>query len=219
MFLPLASIPDLVGCGGGAVLTQAAGQPDPRSSGHDSESAEDPALMAAIVRGDRQALGRLYDRHAPVLLALAMRILGDRGLAEDVLHDVVLEAWHRARDFDPARGSVRAWLVTRMRSRALDRRIAAGRQARLAEQAGRDGEKRITASAMVAVSDGERVRRQLAGLPGDLVQVIELAYFEGLSFSDIARQLSIPIGTVKSRMARALQLLRERLATTSEVQS
>jgi RNA polymerase sigma-70 factor (ECF subfamily) len=195
------------------------GQAGARPTGPDTEAAEDTALMAAIVRGDRLALGRLYDRHAPVLLALAMRILGDRGLAEDVLHDVVLEAWHRARDFDPARGSARAWLVTRMRSRALDRRIATGRQARLAEEAGRDSDRRITASSMVAATDGERVRRQLAGLPGDLVQVIELAYFEGLSFSDIARRLSIPVGTVKSRMARALHLLRERLAATSEVQS
>ena len=202
------------------MLTQAtADRRGPAARSSEADSAEDTALLAAIVRGEREALGRLYDRHAAVLLALGLRILGDRGLAEDVLHDVVLEAWHRARDFDPGRGTVRAWLVTRMRSRALDRRTASTRQARLAEQAGRDGENRITPSAMAAVPDGARVRRQLADLPADLVQVVELAYFEGQSFSDIARQLGIPIGTVKSRMARALHLLRERMATPSGVQS
>jgi RNA polymerase sigma-70 factor (ECF subfamily) len=203
----------------GAVLIESAAdrrEADPSSA--QAEAAEDAALIAAIVRGEREALGRLYDRHAPLLLALAVRILGDRALAEDVLHDVVLEAWHRARDFDPARGNVRAWLVTRMRSRALDRRTATNRQTRLAEQVGRDPD-RPTSTAMVTLPDGDRVRRHLAGLPGDLVQVIELAYFDGLSFSDIARHLSIPIGTVKSRMARALHLLRERLATPSGVQS
>jgi RNA polymerase sigma-70 factor, ECF subfamily len=177
----------------------------------EDQAEDDTVLMAAIVRGEREALGRLYDRHAGVLMALAVRILGDRCQAEDLLHDVVLEAWHRARDFDPARGTVRAWLVTRMRSRALDRRASATRQARLHEQAasdvapgGTDGD--------AARPDRDRIRQHLAGLPPELTAVVALAYFDGLSFSDMARQLALPIGTVKSRMARALHLLRERLA-------
>jgi RNA polymerase sigma-70 factor, ECF subfamily len=182
----------------------------------DEQQEDDGDLLTAIVRGDREALGRLYDRHAGVLLALGMRILGDRAQAEDLLHDVVLEAWHRAADFDPARGSVRAWLVTRMRSRALDRRAAASRQARLAEQVGRDAEAGAThaqpADALAARPDRDRIRQHLAGLSAELTEVVDLAYFDGLSFSDIAARLSIPLGTVKSRMARALQLLRERLA-------
>jgi RNA polymerase sigma-70 factor (ECF subfamily) len=197
----------------GGVLTQ------PVSDPHGSEArapeapaeAADTALMAAIVRGEREALGLLYDRHAGAMLALGVRILGDRGLAEDVLHDVFLEAWNRARDFDPARGSVRAWLVTRMRSRALDRRTATTRQARLAEQVGRDVD-HPPAATPTAVPDGDRLRRQLAGLHAELLEVVELAYFDGLTSSDIARHLNIPIGTVKSRMARALQALRDRLA-------
>src|SRR5262245_29250764 len=83
---------------------------------------DDERLIARAVGGSRDALAELYDRHAPLLLGLGARILGDRGLAEDVLHDVFLEAWHHAREYDPARGTVRAWLVTRMRSRSLDRR-------------------------------------------------------------------------------------------------
>jgi RNA polymerase sigma-70 factor (ECF subfamily) len=183
------------------------------------EQEDDATLLAAIVRGDREALGRLYDRHAGVLLALGMRILGDRAQAEDLLHDVVLEAWHRARDFDPTRGSVRAWLVTRMRSRALDRRAAATRQARLAEAVSRDADADAAhpADALAARPDRARIRQHLAGLSAELTEVIDLAYFDGLSFTDIATRLSIPLGTVKSRMARALQLLRERLTAPASL--
>ena len=183
---------------------------DPAPGRLDPEPVDDTALMAAIVRGEREALGHLYDRHAGLLLALAIRILGDRTQAEDLLHDVVLEAWHHARDFDPARGSVRAWLVTRMRSRALDRRASASRQVKLAAQVGRDGDARAV-DVLAARPDRDRIRRQLLGMPGELTEVVELAYFDDLSFSDIATRLGIPIGTVKSRMARALSLLRTRL--------
>jgi RNA polymerase sigma-70 factor (ECF subfamily) len=171
------------------------------------ENDDDAATLAAVVGGDRASLARLYDRHARLLLALAMRILGDRVQAEDLLHDVFLEAWHHARDFDPARGSVRAWLVTRMRSRALDRRASAGRQARLADEVRREGADPGSAEGAAGL-DGARVRRQVAGLPPDLAAVIDLAYFEGLSSSEIAERLGIPIGTVKSRMARAIAALR-----------
>jgi RNA polymerase sigma-70 factor (ECF subfamily) len=173
----------------------------------------DEALAAALARGDRAALGRLYDRHAPVLLALGHRIVGDRNRAEDVLHDVFLEAWHHAADFDPARGTVRAWLVTRMRSRALDRRGAALRQERLAAQASLQGPPPSSSAVTDAgtATDGLRIHTVISGLPPDLGVVIELGYFEGLSSSETASRLAIPIGTVKSRMARALALLRQNL--------
>ena len=172
------------------------------------ETAADAALMAALVRGDRDALAALYDRHAGVLLALATRLLGDRPQAEELLHDVFLEAWHHARDFDPARGSVRAWLVTRTRSRAFDRRAARSRHGRLAEAAAREHSALAQADASVPL-DAARVRQEVSRLPPELVTLLELAYFEGLSFSEIGEALAIPLGTVKSRMARALSLLRE----------
>jgi RNA polymerase sigma-70 factor (ECF subfamily) len=176
---------------------------------------EDAELMTAVVRGDRAALAALYDRHAALLLALAVRMLQDRAQAEELLHDVFLEAWHHARDFDPHRGSARAWLLTRTRSRALDRRAARARQARVVEQAALERAEERAADAGAGL-DGERLRREIANLPPELIAVLELAYFEGLSSSEIADRLEIPIGTVKSRMARALATLRALLAPPPE---
>jgi RNA polymerase sigma-70 factor, ECF subfamily len=172
---------------------------------------DDATLVDALGRGDKSALARLYDRHASLLLALGIRILGDRSRAEDLLHDVFLEAWHHAHDFDPARGSVRAWLVTRMRSRALDRRLAVARQQRLAEAAAGDAEANPGESGGdgAVTLDGERLRSHLRTMPPELIAVLELSYFEGLSSSEIGSRLGIPTGTVKSRMARALATLRE----------
>jgi RNA polymerase sigma-70 factor (ECF subfamily) len=168
----------------------------------------DAALMAAVVRGDKSALGALYDRHCRLLLALGLRVLGDRTSAEDVLHDVILEAWHQAGTFDPARGSVRAWLVTRMRSRALDRRAAGQRQARLQDSAGRVAQATVLTKTSPTGIDSQRVRHRVEELSAELRAVVELAYFEGLSSSEIAARLGIPMGTVKSRMARALGTLK-----------
>ncbi len=170
---------------------------------------EDAALCAAVAGGDRNALGELYDRHASVLMALGLRMLGSRAQAEDVLHDVFLEAWHNARQFDPARGSVRAWLVTRMRSRCLDRRSSASRQARMASELSQQEQASDGADGTI---DSQRLQLQIGGLPAELAQVIELAYFDGLSSSEMAERLQIPVGTVKSRMARALSTLRQGLA-------
>src|SRR5262245_50133881 len=85
----------------------------------------DTVLVAAVAAGDRGALARLYDRYAVTLLAVGQRILGGRREAEDLVHDVFLEAWRQASGYDPARGTVRAWLLVRLRSRALDRHRAA----------------------------------------------------------------------------------------------
>jgi len=175
-----------------------------------SEAVDDAALVAGVVRGDRNALAALYDRHGSVLMAVGLRIVGDRPLAEDLLHDVFLEAWHQAATFDPARGTVRAWLVTRMRSRALDRRNAGTRSARLLKTAAEEAP--AASPAETAGIDQERVRRLVSALPEELNLVIGLAYFEGLSSSEIATRLGVPIGTVKSRTARAVSLLKDRIA-------
>lgn len=172
---------------------------------------DDVALVAAITRGDRVAMANLYDRYAPSLLALATRILGDRVHAEDVLHDTLLEAWHRAGEYDESRGSVRAWLVTRVRSRALDEQLSSARRARLL----RDNPVPLASACYRAPdsdrSDGERVRRGLADLPAELGVVIDLVYYEGLSARAIGSRLRIPSGTVKSRLARAMMYLRRHL--------
>jgi RNA polymerase sigma-70 factor (ECF subfamily) len=180
-----------------------------------AEPAEDARLMALVVCGDKAALAALYDRHVSVMLALGTRILSDRTLAEDVVHDVFLEAWHHAREFDAGRGTVRAWLVTRMRSRALDRRGKVQRTARVAESAAREGHS--ASGEEIAGADRERVRKGVAGLPEELSAIVDFAYFEGLSASEIAARLGLPIGTVKSRLARAIATLREQIHPEREV--
>ena len=183
---------------------------DPPAGGDDA--AIDAALVGAVARGDREALARLYDRHAAVLLGLALRIVRDRRAAEDLLHDVFLEAWRSAKDFDPKRGRVRTWLTIRMRSRALDLQ----KSARVSRNAGDAGLELVAGETAAGNPDHTRVREALAALSPDQRRVIELAYFEGLSCSEIATTLEVPIGTVKSRTAAALDRLRGTFVRTEK---
>jgi len=169
------------------------------------DDAEDVALVVAMVGGDRAALAALYERHSGVLLGLAIKIVRERREAEDLLHDVFLEAWRCAKDFDPKRGRVRTWLAIRMRSRALD----IMKSARVQRNAGDGGLEVVPDEREKSSPDHARVRKALDGLGDDQRQVVELAYFEGLSCSEIAARIAIPIGTVKSRLAAGLQRLRE----------
>jgi len=185
--------------------------PSPRESA--PAVAGDAALVAAIAAGDRDALARLYDTYSPLLFGLAKRMLGNVPAAEDLIHDVFLEVWLHAAEYAPDRGSVPAWLTVRTRSRALDRLGKSSRDARAVERASNE-QPDATAAVAPASVDGARVRQAALALPGELVAVLELAYFEGLSSSEIAARLQTPIGTVKSRMARALALLREAMASS-----
>ena len=170
---------------------------------------DDIALMTAMANGDRAALAALYDRHAPTLLALGLRIVKHRGEAEDLLHDVFLEAWRNAKSYDLNRGRVRTWLVIRMRSRALDVLKSARVSRRTDDE--RVAERVVGDDDPSASPDQRRVRAALAEVPPEQRAILELAYFEGLSCSDIATRLTIPIGTVKSRLAAALTKLRNTL--------
>jgi RNA polymerase sigma-70 factor (ECF subfamily) len=171
----------------------------------------DSALLELVAGGDRAALGRLYDRYAPALVAAALRTLRSQGDAEDVLHDVFVEVWQQAGDYDARRGSVRAWLFLRLRSRALDRvRRASARDLQL------DGE---MAAALPSLSvedpalgpDRERVRRALEALPAEQRSALVLAWFCGLSGAQIAERLSAPLGTIKTRLALGMSKLRAAL--------
>jgi RNA polymerase sigma-70 factor, ECF subfamily len=172
---------------------------------------DDTALVRAMADGDRAALAALYDRHAAALLGLAARIVRERREAEDLLHDVFLEAWRHARDFDPKRGKVRTWLAIRMRSRCLD----LVRSARVSRNAGDAGLAAIMDDREPASPDRELVRRALGALGPEQRQAIELAYFDGLSCSEIAERIAIPVGTVKSRLAAALRGLRTKLGAAT----
>lgn len=176
----------------------------------DDDDTVDAALVAAMARGDATALSQLYERYGGLLLGLAMRIVRDRSPAEDLLHDVFLEAWRSAKDFDPKRGRVRTWLTVRMRSRALDLM----KSARVSRNAGDDGLDALVDEAEAATPDHARVRGVLAALGPEQRRVLELAYFEGLSCTEIAARIDIPVGTVKSRIAAGLDRLRGQLKPT-----
>jgi RNA polymerase sigma-70 factor, ECF subfamily len=166
-------------------------------------------LVRRIANGDRPALALLYDRYAAILLAMGRRVLADAREAEDLVHDVVLEIWRSAGDYDPARGSVRAWILMRMRSRSLDRKKAPRVSRKVAlDDAGVEGRAEEAAEDPHFAPDRSRVRRALAALPAEQRAVLELGYYEGLSSTEIAARQDIPIGTVKSRVAAALAKLR-----------
>lgn len=168
---------------------------------------DDALLVSLLVAGRADALSALYDRYAPLLLAVGLKVISERRDVEDVVHDVFMESWRCAGQYDPTRGSVRAWLVTRMRSRMLDRRKSAA-HSRSVPFDGTHSERMVAPDAP-SNDDNEQLRRLVCTLADDHRQIVELAYFEGLSCSEIALRLGLPVGTVKSRSAAALSRLRE----------
>lgn len=180
----------------------------------------DEMLVGRMASRDQEALSRLYDRHRVVVFSLALRVLRDRAEAEEVLTDVFMQAWRSAAGFDPARGSVAAWLITLCRSRAIDRLRAQGRRAAATEALSRE-EGGAAASARPAggpedVADTALKRRRISEALGRLSpqrrDAIELAYYGGLSHSEIAAKLGEPLGTVKTWIRQGLLDLRESLA-------
>ncbi|MCA9709769.1 MAG: sigma-70 family RNA polymerase sigma factor [Myxococcales bacterium] len=176
---------------------------------------DDVDVIGEAARGEVQALATLYDRYAGLLLSMANRMLGDKTMAEDLVQDVFMEVWRRAHAFEPSRGSVRTWLLVRLRSRALDRlRSARHRREVTVDDVG-PKEASPAAEDPELSPDRALVRQVIAQLPDDQRRVIELSYFQGLSSSEIAAQMGSPVGTVKSRTAAALSKLR---AAMNEVQ-
>lgn len=178
------------------------------------EADADIDVLRRVAGGDKEALAQLYDRHSGVMLALGVRIVGVRRDAEDILHDVFIEAWRHAGDYDPRRGSVKTWLLLRMRSRCLDRvrSHAFSRTDALCTEPMRSGQ----SERMERGIDGARARSLLESLPAGQREVLELGYLQGLSFSEIADALGIPVGTVKSRVSAAMLKLREDLGVRKE---
>jgi RNA polymerase sigma-70 factor (ECF subfamily) len=180
------------------------GAPGGPPSGSVPAPLSDAELVARMVRGDRSAVALLYERHKLPLFALARGMLRSAAEAEDLLHDVFLEAWRRSADYSPERGSVRAWLMLRTRSRALDRLKSAGRRALDAASAP-DEPAQLPGENL----DQSRLRQLLERMPEAQRQVVILGYFEGLSSAEISDRLQIPVGTVKSRTRAALEALRD----------
>jgi RNA polymerase sigma-70 factor (ECF subfamily) len=168
----------------------------------------DRRLVAGMVEGDRDSVAALYDLYAPVMMAVAIKMLGGHREAQDLVHDVFLEAWVHAGDYDPERGSLRSWLLLRLRSRALDRlgRAEATRTRSLDE-----GDPALIGASLGSVierADRMSLREAIARLDTGVRDILELTYFRGLTAQTIADQMNVPVGTVRSRLARGLRDLR-----------
>lgn len=175
------------------------------------EQGSDVELLHAVARGDEGALARLYDQYRVILFGLLVRILNSREEAEDVLQEVFLQVWKRAKDFDQLRGRPFTWLVTLARSRAIDRIRQLGARQRLADSAAQNasGEASDAVTDTLHSEQREIVARALAALPEEQRHTLNLAYFEGLTQSEIAQKLGTPLGTVKTRMRSGMIKLRE----------
>jgi len=168
---------------------------------------DDARLVVRIRTGDEQAMAQLYDRYSPIVYSVALRVLGDTGGAEDVMQDVFMQLWRNPAAFDSSRGSVPAWLAVVARNRAID----AIRKRRPAD----DIADTIVSVEPDLVGETERaravdkVRGTLGGMPAAQRKALEMAFFEGLTHSEIAEKTGEPLGTVKTRIRSGLLALRK----------
>jgi len=185
----------------------------------------DRALVRRMAAGDEAALGELHDRFAPLLYSVVLRIVGDADDAEEVLEETFWQAWRQAGRYEEGRGGIGTWLVMIARSRAVDRvrsrrRFREERWDELpgpAQDGIGDGDAPV--SPLDSAHDDEVrrvVARALAALPPEQRQTVELAYFRGMSQTEIAQATGLPLGTVKTRARLALQKLREALSVLRE---
>jgi RNA polymerase sigma-70 factor (ECF subfamily) len=179
-----------------------------------SSDASDVDLLRCLAQGEGVAIGQLYDRYARILLPLALRIVRDRAEAEDIVHDAFVVVGERAGQYVADRGSVAAWLVTLVRNLSIDRTRRRDRRGTLVRKVlAHEPVERVADPERLTVDAVERgrVRRALASLPEVQRTTLEVAFFEGLTYPEIAAREGVPLGTIKSRAARALASLREAL--------
>ena len=176
----------------------------------DEAQALDSELLHAVARGDEAALASLYDRYRLILFGLILRILHSRPEAEDILQDVFIQVWKTAGNYDESRGRPFTWLVTLARSRAIDRLRALGSRQRVADESVQAAPESVSDAATDALQSEQRgvVRAALRELPAEQREALVLAYFEGLTQTEIAARLNAPLGTVKTRMRSGMIKLR-----------
>ena len=181
--------------------------------GHADSS--DALLSVAIARYDQEALAESYRRHAGAVYGLARRLLFEQSVAEEIVQEIFLRLWDEPARFDPGRGSLRSYLLSETHGRAVDvlradlaRRAREEREARRTAESGYDLEHEVW-----ELTASEQVRRSLSALSDGERRAIELAYFRGYTYREVARALDEPEGTVKSRIRSGLKRLRQELAT------
>lgn len=172
----------------------------------------DGVLVTRLARRDEAALAELYDRHGATAFSIALRVVGDRETAEDVVQEAFLAVWRGAASYRPERGAARPWLLSVVRNRAIDAVRARSARPRTTTAddhhlAAADDPEQAAINAVL----GAAVRTAVATLPAEQRAAVEMAYFAGLSYPEIAARLGVPLGTVKSRLRLALERLRPRL--------
>ena len=169
-------------------------------------------LLTLVAQGDQVAFETVYDRVAPAVFGLVLRVLRDAAQSEEVAQEALLEVWRTAGRFDPARGAGVAWVMTIAHRRAVDRvrseRAAAEREARAASAADPPPADEV-AETVESTLEAERVRLCLDGLTGAQRESITLAYYSGLSYPQVASTLGVALGTVKTRIRDGLRRLRD----------
>jgi RNA polymerase sigma-70 factor (ECF subfamily) len=176
------------------------------------KTASDEALMKAVTEKNIAAFEELYDRHHPAALAVAYRVLGDRQLAEDVIQETFLSLWRQAESFRPALGTVRTWLLSVARHRAID--ITRGRAfttQSLPPDEQMFGPYLDVEQEVSQRLDKERIQRAIETIPSEQKEAIMLAFYGGYTYKEIAERLGVPLGTVKGRIRLGMQKLRSLL--------
>jgi RNA polymerase sigma-70 factor, ECF subfamily len=188
-------------------------RPDPAVTSDELRAASDATLVMAISRYQQEALAEAYRRHAGAVFALARRLLNDASLAEEIVQEVFLRIWNNPERFDPARGTLRSYLLAQCHGRSVDllrsetsRRRREDRDAHRAAESGYDLEHEV-----VDLTVAERVKEALVTLPAGEREAIALAYFGGHTYREVADILDQPEGTVKSRIRSGLKRLRTEL--------
>jgi RNA polymerase sigma-70 factor (ECF subfamily) len=178
-----------------------------------NNESDDGVLLQRIGAGDSDALLALHQRYANLVYSMAWRVLQDVGLAQEVTQDVFMKLWQRSQRYDPARGRLSAWLLSVTRFAAIDRLRQEGRQPAAVDLPGDDSEKQTSLERLLTTDHaswerGQHLRLLLGHLPPEQRQVVELAYFGGLTHSELAEHLDLPLGTVKGRLRLGLERLR-----------
>ncbi len=172
----------------------------------------DEDLMFLSDRGDKEALGTLYDRHSRTAYSLAYRMMGERPAAEDLVQEAFLQVWRAAGSYREERGSVRTWILSIVRYRGIDHLRSSASRNRTQHRAEAIAPTSQPSEAFAQTwrnSQGEQVREALGGLPQAQHKVLDLAYFSGYTHIEIAELLELPLGTVKGRVRLGLKNLRE----------